>query len=461
METTIGEPGDFCDDCQAAGCEPDSECQAEHAYGEDEDKADTKRARAVRASEGGYHDVDLQALGEKMLHWHGSMGDPIYAVGSYFFSGKRHPQEGMEEKALSEFEKLLSLAETPEGAAHGGWSDDDVQELRDICDELQEVVDSGPENKQAAAKVAAAFDPKSAMLYFDIHMEDINIEEDAKGPESPNHDLAKSLMNDGGQKAHKLEGDAMAEVKKIFGKNFSNEGHDNYGDLVCKVPVSSIEEVEKILSKVSVGGGDDIHYLNTPYCTMQNFTFFPNGVNDDQVKFVDFDEWKEEQADTKQARVAHTRAANVARLKRHAAAARLIKVAKALMKVAAQSFLDAYMETALWSSTDESDESGGEPMDKNYTVSDITSETKDKMAADCERFQSENAENLTASGLSDDMAGYCFWLSRNGSGVGFFDRDAKDETAQTALDELQEAARDFQSFSLLVDDNGKIDGLIG
>lgn len=42
----------------------------------------------------------LKKLGSLMMHWHASGGDPIYAVGSYFATGKRHPNPNMEKAAL-------------------------------------------------------------------------------------------------------------------------------------------------------------------------------------------------------------------------------------------------------------------------------------------------------------------------------------------------------------------------
>ncbi len=35
FEVTVGEPGEFCTDCEEAGCEEDSECCADGAYGTD------------------------------------------------------------------------------------------------------------------------------------------------------------------------------------------------------------------------------------------------------------------------------------------------------------------------------------------------------------------------------------------------------------------------------------------
>ncbi len=53
-------------------------------------------------------------------------------------------------------------------------------------------------------------------------------------------------------------------------------------------------------------------------------------------------------------------------------------------------FLDGYLETALWSSHDESDESGGEPMDQNYTTEDIADECLQKMQQDAQKFFDDN-----------------------------------------------------------------------
>lgn len=53
-------------------------------------------------------------------------------------------------------------------------------------------------------------------------------------------------------------------------------------------------------------------------------------------------------------------------------------------------FTYAYIEAALWSSTDESTPAGGEPMDANYTITDLAPETVERMKADCAAFQEQN-----------------------------------------------------------------------
>lgn len=126
-------------------------------------------------------------------------------------------------------------------------------------------------------------------------------------------------------------------------------------------------------------------------------------------------------------------------------------------------FTEAYIRTALWSSNDESDESGGQPLDRNYGPEDIAPETLAKMAADCERFQAENAETLSAAIETgevvcgpdfDEMgrAGHDFWLTRNHHGAGFWDGDWPEPYATR----LTDAAKAFRTVDLEVGDDGKI-----
>jgi hypothetical protein len=110
------------------------------------------------------------------------------------------------------------------------------------------------------------------------------------------------------------------------------------------------------------------------------------------------------------------------------------------------SFTQAYFDAALWSSIDD----GGDPLDDNYSISDIAPETRAKMIADCADFQDRYADLLAAAeNIDSGRAGHNFWLSRNGHGAGFFD---------DGLDELQEAAKSYGTFDLYVGDDGQIHG---
>lgn len=71
------------------------------------------------------------------------------------------------------------------------------------------------------------------------------------------------------------------------------------------------------------------------------------------------------------------------------------------------SFTKAYVECALWSSTDESNESGGNPLDENYGPEDISEETMAAILADCERFQRENSEYITTDYYNSSTWGLC------------------------------------------------------
>ena len=115
------------------------------------------------------------------------------------------------------------------------------------------------------------------------------------------------------------------------------------------------------------------------------------------------------------------------------------------------SFTLAYFEAALWSSNDNADDSGGEPLDKNYSISDIDAATRDKMIADCASFQEKFAEQI---GGETEQAGHDFWLTRNGHGAGFWDGD----WPEPAATELTDGAKAYGEFDLYVGDDGEIYG---
>jgi hypothetical protein len=111
-------------------------------------------------------------------------------------------------------------------------------------------------------------------------------------------------------------------------------------------------------------------------------------------------------------------------------------------------FTRHYIVCALWSSTDESDESGGNPLDDNYGVEDIAPETLQKMIDDCAKFQAQAGELIT----SDlPLAGHDFWLTRNGHGAGFWDGDWPDEG-----EALTKLSKTFGEVNLYVGDDKQI-----
>lgn len=119
-------------------------------------------------------------------------------------------------------------------------------------------------------------------------------------------------------------------------------------------------------------------------------------------------------------------------------------------------FTKSYIKCALWASSDQSDEQGGESFDVNYSIEDIDPTTLRVMQNDCEQFQRENAEDIATwespRSPAEVMAGHDFWLSRNGYGAGFYDGDWPEEPGKR----LSEASERFGEFGLYLGDNGTI-----
>lgn len=116
-------------------------------------------------------------------------------------------------------------------------------------------------------------------------------------------------------------------------------------------------------------------------------------------------------------------------------------------------FTTAYLECALWSSNDNSDDSGGNPLDDNYGLDDLSLETLQSAIDDCRSFQESEADDLAEAGLDDEQAGHDFWLTRNGHGAGFWDRGLG-----AVGDRLSKASKPYGSVDLYVGDDGKVYG---
>lgn len=112
-------------------------------------------------------------------------------------------------------------------------------------------------------------------------------------------------------------------------------------------------------------------------------------------------------------------------------------------------FTLAYVEAALWSSTDDE----CEPLDRNYSRDDIADECMVRMVADCAKFQRDNEELITEGNCLSgrypaiERAGHDFWLTRNGHGCGFWEQD---DWAQVAGESLTRSAHAFGEVNLYV-----------
>ena len=111
-------------------------------------------------------------------------------------------------------------------------------------------------------------------------------------------------------------------------------------------------------------------------------------------------------------------------------------------------FVVAYIDCALWASTDDD----GEPLDQ-YTADDLTDRARAQMIEDCAAFAETYAEDLALTEADDMQHGHDFWLTRNGHGAGFWDRGYKAELGRR----LTDGAHAYGSCDLYVTDEGQID----
>ncbi len=133
-----------------------------------------------------------------------------------------------------------------------------------------------------------------------------------------------------------------------------------------------------------------------------------------------------------------------------------IEIGREAVSIAGESideFTLAYLEAALWASNDDE----GLPLDARYEIENFSQDAIKKAKADCERFQSENADDIrdasyNFAGYSDgEMAGHDFFLTRCGHGAGFWDRELGD-----IGDRLTQAAKEFGEATPYVGDDGLI-----
>jgi hypothetical protein len=108
-------------------------------------------------------------------------------------------------------------------------------------------------------------------------------------------------------------------------------------------------------------------------------------------------------------------------------------------------FTRAYIEAALWSSTDDDDVS----LDKNYCLHNLAPSTLERMQADCAAFQEKYAD-LIWPDLS--RAGHDFWLTRNGHGAGFWDGDWPADVGRI----MTAGSKQFGEVWLYAGDDGQI-----
>lgn len=116
-------------------------------------------------------------------------------------------------------------------------------------------------------------------------------------------------------------------------------------------------------------------------------------------------------------------------------------------------FVNGYIACAFWSETDDD----GEPLDANYGEADLTPDTRRDIETDCRDFVAANLELLDAAtdrdGYGWARAGQDFWLTRNGHGAGYWDRDVL--KADELGEQLSKACGD-EACELYIGDDGRV-----
>ena len=92
-----------------------------------------------------------------------------------------------------------------------------------------------------------------------------------------------------------------------------------------------------------------------------------------------------------------------------------------------------YLEAALWTEEENILDEDGIVLDMDM----VSQATKAEVKKDIEKFldlAGETAINEALNTNDEDFLGHDIWLTRNGHGAGFFDRDYSDETEKALMD---------------------------
>jgi hypothetical protein len=116
--------------------------------------------------------------------------------------------------------------------------------------------------------------------------------------------------------------------------------------------------------------------------------------------------------------------------------------------VYADKILNGYLEALLWAESD-----GEDPLDKNYSTADLSSELVEKSKKDIEKFVAAvKKDGVDLSQYDPEQIGHDLLLTRNGHGAGFWDGDYE-EPDESFFDK---AAKELGERQPYVGDDGKI-----
>lgn len=135
----------------------------------------------------------------------------------------------------------------------------------------------------------------------------------------------------------------------------------------------------------------------------------------------------------------------------------MLAIARSVAEQAPERFLDAYVECALWSSTD--NDAGGKPLDGRQIDPATLATMRAEMRAECNAFLEENIADIVSwRGKPENVlcavenAGHDFWLTRNRHGAGFWDGDWSKDAGKR----LTDAAHAYGGVDLYVGHDGKV-----
>lgn len=121
------------------------------------------------------------------------------------------------------------------------------------------------------------------------------------------------------------------------------------------------------------------------------------------------------------------------------------------MSLKLDDFTKAYIVCALWSSTDDE----GNPLDSKFDIENINPKDIEEIKLECLNFQKENIQLLESShknkGYTLENAGHDLWLTRNGHGAGFWDRNLGEIGEQLTL-----KSKELKESDLYVGDDGQL-----
>lgn len=108
------------------------------------------------------------------------------------------------------------------------------------------------------------------------------------------------------------------------------------------------------------------------------------------------------------------------------------------------SFVESYLETAIWSSEEDCEDA---LLPEGMSILDVSPETRVAVEKECAEFYTHHR---LWTDNTDAQAGHDFWLTRNGHGAGFWDGDYENGDALTEL------AEKYGTVCIYQGDNGSL-----